>query len=151
MCANHRYDADLSPGGCHLVQIKVICGDEECRTEFPVSTDDPEWECPSCGRVITNRRYPFLTARLMQGTIDRESANWKELFRFLLERAETEIAKRSDDLEEAPEADFLDKARSLIGSDPDIPNEDWRTLHDDLLLKARETVLILDERRAKKN
>ena len=120
------------------MQIRVVCGDEECRKEFPVSSEDPSWECPGCGRAIINRRYPFLTARLMQGTIDGEEANWKELYSFLIERARSEFEKRS-----APVPSFIEEAEAELSKN--VPNSVWREMHDGLLQKAREAILALNE------
>jgi hypothetical protein len=129
------------------MQIRVVCGNEECREEFPVSSEDPEWECPSCGRMIVNRRYPFLTARLMQGTIDRDASDWKALYSFLLERAGSEIEKRASLKAEGDDLSFIDAAQHLLDSGEELPNAEWKRLHDELLTKAREAVLALDGRK----
>ena len=135
---------------CSRVQIRVICGDEECRREFPVSTSDAQWECPACGRTIVNRRYPFLTARLMQGTIDKENADWKALFEFLLERAELEISDRSIGIDHDLDLDFLDEARRSLEREGQNDNSYWKELHDRLLERGREAVLRLDAIRKEK-
>lgn len=122
------------------MQIRVVCGDDECRREFPVSTEDPSWECPGCGRVIVNRRYPFLTARLMQGTIDGEEANWMELYSFLIEKARSEFEKRS-----ASVPSFIEEAETELSTNEAVPNARWREMHDGLLQKAREAILALEE------
>jgi DNA-directed RNA polymerase subunit RPC12/RpoP len=131
------------------MRIRVICGNEDCREEFPVPSEDPEWECPSCGRKIINKRYPFLTARLMQGTIDKEATDWKALFSFLLEQTHIEIDKRKDAGSECPDLSFVDEADRLMRSDPDIDNARWKELHDGLLERARDAVLKMD--RSKRN
>ena len=129
------------------MQIKVICGNDDCREEFPVPSEDPEWECPSCGRRILNRRYPFLTARLMQGTIDKDAGDWKALYSFLLERARSEIEKRDQWLGQDDDLSFLDEAQRVIDSDEELPPMRWKVLHDDLLSRSREAVLKLDRKR----
>ncbi|MDG6225461.1 MAG: hypothetical protein QCI82_08105 [Candidatus Thermoplasmatota archaeon] len=122
------------------MQIKVVCGDEECRREFPVSTEDPSWECPGCGRTIVNKRYPFLSARLMQGTIEGDEAEWKELYTFLLERARAEFEKRSTYI-----PSFIEEAELELSKNETVPNVRWREMHDLLLEKAREAILALEE------
>jgi DNA-directed RNA polymerase subunit RPC12/RpoP len=129
------------------VQIKVICGNDDCRKEFPVSSEDPEWECPSCGRRILNMRYPFLTARLMQGTIDKDAGDWKALYSFLLERARSEIEKRDRWLGQDDDLSFLDEAQRVIDSDEELSPMRWKVLHDHLLSRSREAVLKLDRKR----
>lgn len=129
------------------MQIRVVCGNEDCRVEFPVSSEDPEWECPSCGRKILNRRYPFLTARLMQGTIDKEAGDWKALYSFLLERARSEIVKRDQWMGPDDDLAFLDEAQRVLDSEEELSVGKWKDLHDELLSRSREAVLKLDRKR----
>lgn len=128
------------------MRIKVICGNDECREEFPVGSEDPEWECPSCGRRIINRRYPFLTARLMQGTIDKDATDWKALYTFLLDQARSEIEKRVEWSSPEDDMTFLDEAQRIVDSEEVLERSRWKELHDALMAKAREAVLKLDRR-----
>ena len=122
------------------MRMMVRCGDEECKTEFYVDSKDPVWECTSCGRQITNRNYPFLTARLMQAKIDGGSADWKLMFAELVKTARIEIGARGGRSEEYP---FLEEAESEL-SGVTITNQKWREKHDRLLERAREVILSLE-------
>ena len=37
------------------MRIIVICGNEECNKEFDADTNEPEWNCPHCDRIIKNK------------------------------------------------------------------------------------------------
>lgn len=124
------------------MKMRVVCGDPECRKEFPVSSEDPFWECPSCGRKIENRKYPFLTAKLMQASIDGENADWKALFVDLMEQTRMEIVKRTEGKEVAPDLSFLDKAEDMLGEEN---GTSWKEKYDWLFSEARKTVLELDK------
>jgi predicted RNA-binding Zn-ribbon protein involved in translation (DUF1610 family) len=143
---NTRIAASLRDRRRLQMQIKVICGNDECREEFPVGSEHPEWECPSCGRRIVNRRYPFLSAKLMQGTIDKDAADWKALYTNLLEQARSEIEKRGAWSGPDDDLGFLDEAQRLVDSEEELDRSIWKELHDALLAKAREAVLKLDGR-----
>ena len=122
----------------------VKCGDPDCRKEFKVSSKDPEWECPSCSRVIVNRHYPFLTARFMQARIDGDDADWKGLLSDLIESARKEIGLRAEGVDPPPDTAFLDKIESLLSEKSGESN--WRQIYDKLLQQARETVLLLERK-----
>jgi hypothetical protein len=134
-----------SKKGGATIQMRVVCGDPDCREEFPVSSKDAVWECTSCGRQIVNRKYPFLTAKLMQANIDGDTADWKAIYSDLLEQARLEIVERSEGKDPVIDLSFLEEGDKLIESNEVRENREWRDLHDDLLLRAREVVLQLDE------
>jgi ribosomal protein L37AE/L43A len=126
------------------VKMRVVCGDPECRKEFPVSSDDPVWECPSCGRKIENKKYPFLTAKFMQASIDGGDADWKSLFSDLIEQTRTEIVKRTEGRDVAPDLSFLDRAEDLLGTESKGTSS-WRENYEWLFSEARKLILKLDE------
>ena len=82
------------------MEIIVKCGSETCREEFKARTGEPQWVCPKCDRVIENRNYPFLTARLMEAKANPGTANWKLLHDELLEKAVTIIKEKDKEIEE---------------------------------------------------
>lgn len=125
--------------------MRVVCGDPDCREEFPVSSKDPVWECTACGRQIVNHKYPFLTAKLMQANIGGESADWRNMYAELLEQARMEIIERIEGKEAVIDLSFLEDGDALLESGVEKDNGEWRSLHDELLMKAREVVLQLDE------
>jgi len=81
------------------MQIIVKCGSETCRKEFKAKTNEPEWICPNCERVIENKNYPFLTARLMEAKANPDKANWKLLHDELLEKAAEIIREKDREIE----------------------------------------------------
>jgi hypothetical protein len=128
------------------MRMMVRCGNEECENVFYVESKDPVWECTNCGREILNRNYPFLTAKLMQGKIDGDKADWRALFLELVERAEIEISSRGGREREGLDLSFLRTARELVDKRTDMDNSEWRREHDTLLERSREVVLLLDEK-----
>ncbi|MGA1820580.1 MAG: hypothetical protein ACMUHU_06190 [Thermoplasmatota archaeon] len=122
------------------MRMMVRCGDEECKTEFYVDSMDAVWECTNCGRQITNRNYPFLTARLMQAKIDGSSADWKLMFAELVKAARIEVGARGGRSEDFP---FLEEAEAEL-SENSLTNSQWREKHDRLLERARDTILALE-------
>lgn len=122
--------------------MMVKCGDENCKTEFYVDSKEPVWVCTKCGREITNRYYPFLTAKLMQAKIDGDPANWKEMYSELLRSARIEIAARGVRTEEVA---FLEKAASELAGPGSLSNSEWRSKHDMLLQQAREFILSIEQ------
>ncbi len=66
------------------MNIRVICGDDDCRKEFSADTEEPEWICPDCDRVIKNPHFPFLTARVMHSRFRPDQVDWEELLDRLL-------------------------------------------------------------------
>jgi len=128
------------------MRMMVRCGNEECENVFYADSKDPVWECGNCGREIVNRNYPFLTAKLMQGKIDGDNADWRSLFMELVERAEIEISSRGGREREGIDLSFLDAAKRLALEKPDLDNSIWRKEHDTLLERSREAVLSLDEK-----
>jgi hypothetical protein len=82
------------------MQIIVKCGNDDCRSEFKANVKDPEWICPQCDRVIPNKNYPFLTAKLMQARSKPEDANWERLHDDLLEKAAEIIKEKDAEIEE---------------------------------------------------
>ena len=135
------YAIDILLRGIDLWMI-VKCGNPDCREEFKVSSKDPEWECPACSRAIVNRNYPFLTAKLMQAKIDGDLADWKGLFADLIDSARSEIEARPAGEGDGPDLSFLEEARSLLESD--MPASEWRRHYEQLMEKARDTVLSLE-------
>lgn len=131
------------------MEIRVVCGDPDCREEFPVSTEDPKWECPNCGRIIVNRKYPFLTAKLMQANIDKDTTEWKEMVADLLDQAREQVEKRVSGDEGVPDLSFLENAERKLGSEEDLSNSEWKDYYEDLFRRARDTVLELDEKNSK--
>ena len=123
------------------MRMKVICGDTDCREEFFVDSKDAVWECPNCERELINRNYPFLSAKLMQAKIDGDEADWKNRFGEIIEEAKNAIEERRGDRE--VDVSFLNEAENSLSLD--LSNNEWKEKHDDLLKKAREIVLDLDE------
>ncbi len=128
------------------MRMMVRCGNEECENVFYVESKDPVWECSNCGREIINKNYPFLTAKLMQGKIDGDEADWKSLFLELVDRAEIEISSRGGMEKKGLDLSFLKTARELADRPPKMNNSDWRREHDTLLERSREVVLFLEEK-----
>jgi len=126
------------------MRMKVICGDPDCREEFFVESTDPVWECPECGREITNKHYPFLTAKLMQAKIDGDSADWRMVYSDLLDLVEAQVSSRLKGREGKADLSFIDEAKKIRSSKGRKSNAKWRELHDELLKKGREAVLALD-------
>ena len=62
------------------MKMMVKCGDDNCRNEFSADTEEPEWVCPRCDRVIKNPHFPFLTARIMHSRYRPEEVDWEYLF-----------------------------------------------------------------------
>lgn len=122
------------------MRMKVICGDPECREEFFVDSSEPIWKCPRCERTIINRNYPFLSAKLMQARIDGDEADWKVRLSEIAVEARTEISKRKGG--GSVDLSFIDEALEEL--EKDLPNEEYRKLHDRILQKARELVLELE-------
>ena len=81
------------------MEIIVKCGSESCRKEFKARTNEPEWVCPNCERIIVNKNYPFLTARLMEAKSNPDKANWKLLHDELLEKAAGIIREKDKEIE----------------------------------------------------
>jgi len=125
------------------MQMIVKCGDDECREEFKVASEEPAWECPACGRVIQNKNYPFLTAKLMQARIDGDQNDWKKTFEELLEKTRTEVVKRTEGKDAAVDLEFMDEAEGELPKER--ANEEWKNLHDKLLKNGREAILELDK------
>lgn len=126
-----------------LTMLMIIkCGDSECREEFKTGSEEPSWECPACGRVILNKNYPFLTAKLMQARIDGGENDWKATFQDLLEKARMEVVKRTEGEDRVVDLSFLEEGDDELSKDH--TNEEWRVKHDELLQKGREVVLELD-------
>lgn len=125
------------------MRMKVKCGNEDCRTEFFVESSEPLWTCTECGREITNRNYPFLTARLMQARIDGPRADWKGAFQYLIGLARKEIGARTVGGDKGVDLSFLDLAEKELRSKK-RSNDEWRRLHDELLERSRSVVLMLE-------
>jgi hypothetical protein len=66
------------------MNIRVVCGNDDCRKEFSADTEEPEWICQNCDRVIKNPHFPFLTARVMHSRFRPEDVDWEELLDRLL-------------------------------------------------------------------
>ena len=125
------------------MRMKVKCGNEDCRTEFFVDSAEPVWTCTECGREITNRNYPFLTAKLMQARIDGPKADWKAAYQNLLEMARKEINTRTEGGKRSIDLSFLDAAGKELKVKK-RSNDEWRRLHDELLERSRRAVLELE-------
>ena len=125
------------------MQMFIKCGDSDCREEFKAGSEEPIWECPACGRTITNRNYPFLTAKLMQARIDGDQNDWKKSFNDLLDKARLEVVMRTEGKESAADLSFLEDAEKKLTETH--TGEEWRALHDKLLEKGREVTLVLDK------
>ncbi|MGA1873727.1 MAG: hypothetical protein ACMUHY_08645 [Thermoplasmatota archaeon] len=123
------------------MRMMVRCGDEECKTEFYVDSKEPVWECTNCGRQITNRNYPFLSARLMQAKIDGDAADWRTMYAELIKTSRIEIRARGGSDEDTS---FLEEADKELSSAGDLTNGQWRKKHDMLLDRAREVILSLE-------
>ena len=80
------------------MQIIVKCGSEECRKEFRAEVEEPEWVCPHCERVIENKNYPFLTAKLMEARSNPDNVDWKELHEDLLADAIALVKEKEEEI-----------------------------------------------------
>jgi hypothetical protein len=78
------------------MEIIVKCGSDECRGEFRAEIKEKEWICPHCDRVIDNKNYPFLSAKLMEALTNPKQADWKELHDELLTKAIEMVKERED-------------------------------------------------------
>ena len=123
------------------MRMKVICGDEECREEFFVDSKEHIWTCPGCNREIENRNYPFLTAKLMQAKIDGSQADWKTRYEEIIEEAAAHINERSKGKE--PDMSIVENARKKLQDNR--TNSEWRELHDEFLIGAREFILKMEK------
>ncbi|MCU0799934.1 MAG: hypothetical protein MUC62_09740 [Candidatus Thermoplasmatota archaeon] len=125
------------------MRMKVKCGNDDCRTEFFVESAEPVWTCTECGREITNRNYPFLTAKLMQARIDGPRADWMKAYTELLELAKKEVGERAKGGNKGEDLKFLEvAAKKLKGKKR--TNEEWKKMHDELLERSRQAVLALE-------
>jgi len=122
------------------MRMMVRCGDQDCKMEFYVESKDPIWECPNCERTITNRNYPFLTAKLMQAKIDGDSADWEGMFKDLVKTARIEINARNGKEDQIEIIDLVDKDVSA----KNLTNAQWKEEHDKLLEEARKIILDLE-------
>ena len=122
------------------MRMLVRCGDQDCKNEFYVDSQDPVWECINCGREIINQNYPFLTAKLMQAKIDGDRADWRGMFIELVKTARIEINARGG---EGDALGFLQEAEKDAAK-LQLSNEKWREKYDILLGQAREVILTLD-------
>ena len=122
------------------MRMMVRCGDQDCKMEFYVDSKDPVWECPNCERVITNRNYPFLTAKLMQAKIDGDATDWKGMFLDLIKTARIEINARGGGEEHTEKMDRMEKEATK----KDLTNSQWKEEHDKLLEEARNIILSLE-------
>jgi hypothetical protein len=118
--------------------MMVRCGDQECNNEFYVESKEPVWECPNCGREITNRNYPFLTAKLMQAKIDGDRADWKMMYLDLVKTARIEINARGGKVPQ-----YLEEAE-IHAERTTLTNQQWREEHDRVLEMARQVILELE-------
>jgi predicted RNA-binding Zn-ribbon protein involved in translation (DUF1610 family) len=120
------------------MRMMVRCGDQDCKNEFYVESNEPVWECPNCAREIINRNYPFLTARLMQAKIDGDLTDWKVMFMELLKTARIQINARDGD-----PSSIVDSAENEVWG-KDLSNSQWKEEHDKLLEKARQMIMELE-------
>ncbi len=125
------------------MRMKVKCGNEDCRTEFFVDSAEPVWTCTECGREISNRNYPFLTAKLMQARIDGPRADWMKAFAELIELAKKEIGERAKVGKKVVDTSFLEEAAKRLKGKKRT-NDEWRKMHDELLERSRQAVLTLE-------
>ena len=77
----------------------VICGNEDCATEFSADSENKNWVCPKCQRIIPNKQYPFLDVKFMDACARPENADWKSLYEDLLKRAQELINERDNEIE----------------------------------------------------
>jgi len=142
------------------LNIRVICGDDDCRKEFSADTEEPEWVCPECDRVIKNPHFPFLTARVMHSRFRPDQVDWEELLdRLLLDIAkhfEGKLSYLEDDEDGArvkeglgesallvrEAADDLDALRKRYG---ERFGDDPQKMHDTLLEDAQRAATRLIE------
>jgi hypothetical protein len=75
----------------------VVCGNPECREEYFAQTEDRQWICNKCGRVKANDFWPFLSARLMQAKIDKDT-DWKKMHDDLLLNARQMIEDKEEEI-----------------------------------------------------
>ena len=143
------------------MNIRVICGNDDCRKEFSADTEEPEWVCPDCDRVIKNPHFPFLTARVMHSRFRPDQVDWEELRdRLLLDIAkhfEGKLSYLEDDKDGAKvkeglgdesallvreAADDLDALRKRYG---ERFGDDPQKMHDALLEDAQKAATRLIE------
>jgi len=80
------------------MQIIIKCGSDECRKEFRADIKVPEWICPHCERVIPNKNYPFLTAKLMEARSNPDNVDWKKMHEDLLADAIEKIKDKEEEI-----------------------------------------------------
>ena len=104
------------------MRMLVICGNEDCRTEFATDTVDPFWKCPECDREIENKFFPFLSARIMEARIHPGKADWKKLYMEHLAVIEDFVAQKTGRVREFDGNFKMDEEHSI---------EEFRSLADD--------------------
>ncbi len=114
--------------------IKIICGNEDCRSEFSADTLDPFWECLECERNIENKYFPFLTARLMEAKSHTDTdwhSPFKEHFDMIKGFIEEKVSllRSRDDSFVLPEKYSLDELEE-IRSGGNINKDDFDLLID---------------------
>lgn len=78
--------------------ITIICGNDDCRTEFSTNTEEPFWTCTHCGREIENRFFPFLTAQLMDAQANSATTDWNIAYQRELKRIEEFIVIKTEEI-----------------------------------------------------
>jgi hypothetical protein len=139
------------------MQIIIICGNDDCRQEYKVDTNDRVWECPHCGRKRESDHYPFLTAKLMQARIDGDMADWETIHNEAVEKADVKVQEndlRIDRLEydagvaipgEVLASEYKADLKNLREED-EASEEKWRSKAENFMKKARAIIITQEDR-----
>jgi hypothetical protein len=140
------------------MQIIIVCGNDDCRQEYKVDTNDRYWECPHCGRKRESDHYPFLTAKLMQARIDGDAGDWETIHNESVETAAVKvqendltIARLEHEAGVAIEGETLASEhqaalKALKKEDDAADGEKWRARAEGFIKKARAIMIEQEDR-----
>ncbi len=130
-----------------MVELVIICAG--CANEYMVDTDSPQWECPSCERILENKNYPFLSARLMEAKrLDVKDSDWNALYHDIRNKAldklmELKLQYKVEQID-LPPAEELD-----LGNVPEIDRLDeeaWKEATLQFIDKAHAIIIKLESK-----
>jgi hypothetical protein len=140
------------------MQIIIVCGNDDCRQEYKVDTNDRFWECPHCGRKRESDHYPFLTAKLMQARIDGDAGDWETIHNESVEKANVKVQEndqRIAQLEHATgvaiEGEVLASEheaalKALKKDDKAAEGRTWRVRAENFIKMARAIIIEQEDR-----
>jgi len=139
------------------MQIIIVCGNDDCRQEYKVDTNDRYWECPHCGRKRESDHYPFLTARLMQARIDGENGDWETIHNESLEKADVKVQENDRRIErleydagvaipgEVLASEYKADLKNLKEEDGAASEEKWRKRAESFIKRARAIIVAQED------